>query len=283
MSGHLRIDADPHRLRELRAFVRAEAEAADAPVDCLDDLVQAVDEAATNVITHGYRGASGWLEIDIRLEADQFVVTLEDDAPPFDPTTVPEPDLSVPPMARKPGGMGVHLMRQATDSLSYRPRPGGGNILTMVRSVSPGYTKEGSMTLTTSVETAVSRVPITIVALTGELDSTNFERFVDEIRTLYEAGTRALLLDLTDLTFLASSGLVALHSIVRIMHGQAPIDPESGWGALHTLGNDVAEGAMQAEVQLDGPQPGVARVLERTGLDRLFHIHPDRETAVQAF
>jgi anti-sigma regulatory factor (Ser/Thr protein kinase) len=30
--------------------------------------------------------------------------------------------------------MGVHLMRRATDELSHRPRPGGGNILTMVRS-----------------------------------------------------------------------------------------------------------------------------------------------------
>ena len=71
------------------------------------------------------------------------------------------------------------------------------------------------MSLTTSVETEVGRVPITIVTLTGELDSTNFERFVDEVQTLYEAGTRALILDLTNLTFLASSGLVALHSNVR--------------------------------------------------------------------
>ena len=139
------------------------------------------------------------------------------------------------------------------------------------------------MSLTTSVETEVGRVPITIVTLTGELDSTNFERFVDEVHTLYEAGTRALILDLTNLTFLASSGLVALHSIVRIMHGQPPVDPESGWAALHSLDTDVAEGHTQTEVQLAGPQPGVARVLQRTGLDRLFHIHPDRQTAIQAF
>jgi serine/threonine-protein kinase RsbW len=143
MSEHLRIDADPHRLAALRAFVRAQASAADAPIDCLDDLVQAVDEAATNVIRHGYRGADGWLEVDVRIEGDQFIVTLQDGAPSFDPTTVPEPDLSIPPLARRAGGMGVHLMRHATDSISYRPRPGGGNILTMVRSLAPGRRKEG--------------------------------------------------------------------------------------------------------------------------------------------
>ena len=143
MSAHLRIDADLNRVAELRRFVRAQAAAAEAPVDCLDDLVQAVDEAATNVIRHGYHGADGWLDIDIRVDGDRFVVTLEDGAPPFDPLTVPEPDLTTAPMARRPGGMGVHLIRQATDSVSYRPRPGGGNILTMVRSVAPGRRKEG--------------------------------------------------------------------------------------------------------------------------------------------
>ena len=135
MSGQLRIDADLDRLAEVRRFVRQQAAAAHAPIECLDDLVQAIDEAATNVIVHGYRRVGGWLEIGITLEDDQFIVSLEDGAPAFDPTTVPEPDLSVPPMARRPGGMGVHLMREATDGLSYRPRPGGGNILTMSRAL----------------------------------------------------------------------------------------------------------------------------------------------------
>lgn len=283
VSGRLRIDADLHRLAELRAFVREQAMAANAPTECVEDLVQAVDEAATNVIRHGYRGADGWLDVGMSTDGDRFLVIIEDVAPPFDPTTVPEPDLTIPPMARVPGGMGVHLIRLAVNSVSYQPRRGGGNILTLVRTVAPGRSKEGPMTLTTSVETAVGRVPITIVALTGELNSTNFERFVDEVQTLYQDGTRALIIDLTDLTFLASSGLVALHSIVRIMQGQAPIDPKSGWAAFHTLGNDVSEGAMQTEVQLAGPQPAITRVLERTGLDRLFPIHPDRATAIKAF
>jgi serine/threonine-protein kinase RsbW len=143
MSRHLRIDADVDRLAEIRGFVREQAAAAEAPIDCLDDLVQAVDEAATNVIKHGYRGGPGWLDIDVALEDGRFVVTLEDAAPPFDPTTVPAPDLAIPPLARKPGGMGVHLIREATDAVSYRPRPGGGNILTMIRTLGPGQKEEG--------------------------------------------------------------------------------------------------------------------------------------------
>jgi len=139
------------------------------------------------------------------------------------------------------------------------------------------------MALTTSVEQVAGRVPITVVSLDGELDASNFERFVDDVRGLYDAGTRHLLLDMTGLTFLASSGLVALSSIVRIMHGEPPIDPEAGWGALHELGHDVSGGTTQGEVQLAGLQPAVERVLQRTGLDRLFRVHPDRGTAIEAF
>jgi anti-anti-sigma factor len=139
------------------------------------------------------------------------------------------------------------------------------------------------MALSTTVEQVAGRVPITVVALEGELDASNFEGFIDEARTLYDAGTRNLLLDLSGLTFLASSGLVALHSIVRVMRGEPPPDPEAGWNALHTMGLDVAAGSTQTEVQLCAAQPGVARVLQRTGLDRLFVVHPDRASAIAAF
>jgi anti-anti-sigma factor len=139
------------------------------------------------------------------------------------------------------------------------------------------------MALTTTTEEVGGRVPITVVALDGELDASNFERFVDDVRGLYARGTRALLLDLSGLTFLASSGLVALHSIVRILHGEPPDDVEAGWDVLHHLGDDAAAGDTQREVQLAAPQASVARVLQRTGMDRLFVIHESRDAAIAAF
>ncbi len=139
------------------------------------------------------------------------------------------------------------------------------------------------MEMETTVEQAVGRVPITIVALDGELDASNFNGLIETARQLHDSGTRHLLLDLTDLRFMASSGLVALHSILRLMHGEPPPDPEAGWGALHSLGLDVSSGEPQTEVQLCGAQAPVERVLIRTGLTRLFVIHPDRTSAIAAF
>lgn len=129
----VRVPAELERLAEIRAVVRDIARGCEAPADCIDDLVQAVDEAATNIIVHGYRGASGEIELTAELVADDIVITLTDTAAPYDPTTVPPPDLTITPAQRRPGGMGVHLMRLATDSLVHRPRPGGGNILTLTR------------------------------------------------------------------------------------------------------------------------------------------------------
>lgn len=129
----LRVPAELGRLGAVRELVRSAAGEAAASEACTADMVQAVDEAATNVIVHGHRGRPGWVEVTVATDDERFVVTIEDDAPSFDPTTVPEPDLSVHPGERRPGGMGVLLARLCVDEMTYRPRPGGGNILTLVR------------------------------------------------------------------------------------------------------------------------------------------------------
>jgi serine/threonine-protein kinase RsbW len=138
----LRIPAELERLAEFRALVRETAAASGATQDSIDDLVQAVDEAGANVIVHGYAGAPGWIELSLRNDEGDLIVTLEDGAPTFDPTTAPEPDMGIPATVRGPGGMGIHLIRLATDHVDYRPRAGGGNRLTMTRSLDRS-TKEG--------------------------------------------------------------------------------------------------------------------------------------------
>jgi len=139
------------------------------------------------------------------------------------------------------------------------------------------------MALDITVESVEARVPLTVVALAGELDAANFSALVDQVAGLYASGTRHVLLDLAELRFMASSGLIALHSIVRLLHGEPIDDPEAGWQSLHSLGHDAESGSTQTEVQLSGVQPAVQRVLDRTGLSRMFVIHADRATAIAAF
>jgi len=139
------------------------------------------------------------------------------------------------------------------------------------------------MAMSTRVDRVDGNVPVTVMALDGELDASNYLRLVDDVRDLYASGTRNLLIDLSDLSFIASSGLVALYSVVQVMNGEEPPDPEYGWGAMREVTRGVEDGHVQTAVQLCGAQPAVAEVLQRTGLDRLFRIHPDRESAVAAY
>jgi serine/threonine-protein kinase RsbW len=276
----LTVPAELRRLADVRAFVREAALAAGASGETVADAVQAVDEAATNVVVHGYAGGPGEIEVQSVIRDGRMEFRLLDRAPTFDPTGVPEPDLSGPPSARRPGGMGVHLIRAATDQTRHHPRPGGGNELVLVCAVERRPQEERAMALTIeSVDSGAGR-QVGVLALAGELDASNYESLIDRVAETYADGARALVLDLGGLNFMASSGLVALYSAVRIMRGEAPPDPDSGWGAIHAMEDDVD--AESSGVRLASVQPPVDRVLDRTGLKRLFHVDSSRDEAVAA-
>jgi len=139
----LRVAADVAQLAVIRAFVEQQARA--LRVDAFDmyDLILAVNEAATNIVVHGYRGRPGLIEIELRQQGDAIEIRLRDQAPLFDPTRVPAPDLTQPLHKRSLGGMGVHVMRELMDAMHYRVTPEGGNELTLVkRAIVAGSRKE---------------------------------------------------------------------------------------------------------------------------------------------
>jgi anti-sigma regulatory factor (Ser/Thr protein kinase) len=137
---HLRLESDVDRLANLRAFVRETATQLGASARSADDLVQAVDEASCNIMLHGYRGASGPIDVDIERRGKSIAVTLSDRARPFDPTSRPDSGLGAPPQPTGEGhmGVGVRLLRTMMDEVHHAARPDGGNELTLVRSIEPG-------------------------------------------------------------------------------------------------------------------------------------------------
>ena len=129
----LRISAELKQLVVIRRFIEETATAFKADPSAILDMLQAVDEAATNIIVHGYRGQPGMIEIEVRREGDSLVVRLRDQATPFDPTAVPPPDLTLPLEKRPLGGMGIYLARQLMDEMTHRVTSQGGNELTLVK------------------------------------------------------------------------------------------------------------------------------------------------------
>jgi serine/threonine-protein kinase RsbW len=131
----VRVAAKLENLAIIRGFIRLTGVTLGADRDEISDLVLAVDELATNVIVHGYRGESGPLEVEVDREGDMLVVHLRDEAPPFDPTSVPPPDLTIPLEERPLGGLGIHLTRKHVDEISHQALPEGGNELTLKKRI----------------------------------------------------------------------------------------------------------------------------------------------------
>lgn len=99
--------------------------------DILDSQL-AVEEAITNVIVHGYEKKAGKIVITCRITHGLAEVQIEDSAPPFNPLSIPNPDISVNIEERKIGGLGIFLIRQVMDDIVYRYEDGK-NILVMVK------------------------------------------------------------------------------------------------------------------------------------------------------
>ncbi|HET7030563.1 MAG TPA: STAS domain-containing protein [Candidatus Limnocylindrales bacterium] len=121
---------------------------------------------------------------------------------------------------------------------------------------------------------------VAVIALDGELDGSNFEQVIEAGRAARDGGARRIVLDLSALSYMGSSGLVAIHSIALLLAGKEPTSPEDGWQAIHDINQSVGEG--DPGVVLAGPQGSVQRVLDRSGMAELFPIHADRAAALGA-
>lgn len=123
---------------------------------------------------------------------------------------------------------------------------------------------------------------ITVITLRGALDGSNYEQLIAAGRSAHVGGAKAILLDISGLTFMSSAGLVALHNLYAILKDEVEPDPEAGWATLKTVAN-AAQGSGQPYVKLLNPQPAVMRTLEITGMHSFFEVFTDRELALQSF
>ena len=127
------FSAELDNLAVIRLYIEETAQAYQAQNKAVGDLIQAVDEAVTNIIVHGYLGKPGQIELEVERENEFLVVRIRDQAPYFDPTVVPPPDLSLPLQKRPLGGLGVHLMRVFVDEMCYSALSQGGNELILAK------------------------------------------------------------------------------------------------------------------------------------------------------
>lgn len=187
----LEVPAKLESLSAISTFVVAAARTAGLDEHAVWEVQLAVDEAATNVIMHAYgdHGLQGSVWVEVRQHNGVFEIVLRDHGHPFDPATVPEPDLVSPLDQRKTGGLGMFLMRKLMDQVTFGHEHGT-NHLRMSKRLPPSGLR--------------------FVSLTGRLDASAATTVRNAIQSAMKTGGHWVVVDLSLVTFLSSSCLRAL-------------------------------------------------------------------------
>lgn len=133
-----------------------------------------------------------------------------------------------------------------------------------------------------TVSTQQGAVPVTVVQPHGDVDASNYAQLVSKVESLQKDGARDFILDLSDVPFMSSAGLVALHSIAIMLRGEHPVDPQSGWAALKSI-DRAREAGIQRHVKLLNPREYVAETFDKAGFMQFFEVFTDLNQAVASF
>jgi serine/threonine-protein kinase RsbW len=130
----LKIKADISMISEVSSRLEEIMQAVGFSTEEILDTQLAVEEAITNVIVHGYEQTPGEIVVTCRMVPGEIEVQIADSAPPFDPLSIPEPDLDADVSERRVGGLGIYLLRQVMDGIAYRYE-NEKNILTLTKKI----------------------------------------------------------------------------------------------------------------------------------------------------
>lgn len=101
----------------VQAFLEQWLEEDGAPLHTQSRVQVVADEIWSNIVH--YSGASE-ASLELRREENTLLLHFCDDGIPYDPTTAPEPDTTLSADERRIGGLGLHMVRKMTVSMTYR-------------------------------------------------------------------------------------------------------------------------------------------------------------------
>lgn len=126
--------AELESLSAFREFIKSACEKhPEISAHTVYDIQLAVDEACTNIITHGYAGMDpGSIILALELFSQQVIVTITDFGHPFEPYEPPAPDLEAVLEDHLVGGFGLFFIYQTMDKIFYDSKEDG-NCLTFIK------------------------------------------------------------------------------------------------------------------------------------------------------
>ncbi len=127
-SGQLTTSSDLKELGSIREFVRRFCERFASPPlgdEVIGRIELGVNESASNIMRHAYGGRpDGEIRIEARGYGDRVCFILCDTGEAFDPENVPPPILD----GTAEGGLGIFIIRQIFDEVTYSREDHGKNL-----------------------------------------------------------------------------------------------------------------------------------------------------------
>ena len=130
------LPAKIEKIEEATGFLDAILEEAGCSMRAQIQLDIALDEMMSNVARYAYASGEGdiTIAVDILDDRAHVVLTLMDNGVPYDPLKKDDPDITLSAEERKIGGLGIFIVKQSMDSMTYAYE-NGQNAITMVKRI----------------------------------------------------------------------------------------------------------------------------------------------------
>ena len=125
------VEAEIDRLHDVIDFVEQRLEEAGCSPREMMPISVAVEEVFVNVAHYAYKTETGFVKINVDMEDSPRAVTITftDRGVPFNPLEHGDPDINLPAEEREIGGLGIFMVKESMDDVSYEYKDGQ-NILT---------------------------------------------------------------------------------------------------------------------------------------------------------
>lgn len=124
------------------------------------------------------------------------------------------------------------------------------------------------------------RVPVTVVQVSGNLDSSTYENFQSEVDSLIDGGARYVLLDLAQAKFISSAGFRAFNNVfnkLRALHPDTNLSEDE-------VKQGIASGTYKSpHLKLLGLSDEAKSAFELAGFDLFIETFTDKQTAIASF
>ena len=133
MRKEIRIKNKISELEKVAQFVEEIGEELGLNMELQMNLNLVMEEMVTNVIFYAYpQDEEADIELLAKSDGKELTFVLSDQGKEFDPTSKEDADLDVNPAERELGGMGIFIVKNIMNKVTYQ-RLEGKNLLTMTK------------------------------------------------------------------------------------------------------------------------------------------------------